>query len=171
VSASLDERLLRLLRTTGHSPSIERAVGRFSALGEHGALWLAIGACGWVLDPSRRSRWARGLVCVLDAYVLNMAIKLLVRRRRPRLPGLPPLASTPTQLSFPSAHTATAFAGAFSYARLGLPATPLYGLAALTAISRPYLGLHYPSDVLAGAALGTAVAAALDRAAGKEPPA
>lgn len=168
--ANIDRRLLRLLRTRGHSPSIERSVGRFSRLGEHGALWLAIGACGWVVDPPRRSRWARGIVCVANAYGLNTAIKLVVRRRRPQLPGLPPLACAPTQLSFPSAHTATAFAGAFSYARLGLPAAPLYGVAALTAISRPYLGLHYPSDVLAGAALGVAVAAALDLASREEQP-
>lgn len=107
-------------------------------------------------------------MCVADAYVLNTAIKLVCRRRRPQLDGLPPLAHTPTKLSFPSAHTATAFAGALSYSRLGLPAGPLYGLAVATAVSRPYLGLHYPSDVIAGAALGTAVAAALEVAAGRE---
>lgn len=155
---SLDERLLRFMRTTGHAPAAERAVARFSRLGEHGALWLAIGACGWVLDPPRRARWARALARVAGVYVLNTAIKLVCRRARPQLEGLPPLAPTPTALSFPSAHTATAFAGALSYSRLGLPAKPLYGLAAATALSRPYLGLHYPSDVLAGAALGTAVA-------------
>jgi membrane-associated phospholipid phosphatase len=160
--ACMDERLLRFMRTTGHAPAAERAVARFSRLGEHGALWLAIGACGWAADPSRRSRWARALVCVVDAYALNTAIKFVCRRRRPQLDGLPPLAHTPTKLSFPSAHTATAFAGALSYSRLGLPSGPLYGLAVATAVSRPYLGLHYPSDVIAGAALGTAVAAALE---------
>lgn len=158
--ADMDGGVLRFLRTTGHAPGVERAVARFSRLGEHGALWLAIGACGWAADPSRRAGWRRALVSVAGVYVLNTAIKLVCRRQRPQLDGLPPLARTPTKLSFPSAHTATAFAGAFSYARLGLPAAPLYGLAAATALSRPYLGLHYPSDVIAGAALGTAVAAA-----------
>lgn len=161
-ASSVDERLLLFMRTTGHAPAAERAVARFSRLGEHGALWLAIGACGCAADPSRRSRWARALVCVVDAYALNTAIKFVCRRRRPQLDGLPPLAHTPTKLSFPSAHTATAFAGALSYSRLGLPPGPLYGLAVATAVSRPYLGLHYPSDVIAGAALGTAVAAALE---------
>jgi membrane-associated phospholipid phosphatase len=74
---------------------------------------------------------------------------------------LPPLASTPTQLGFPSAHSSTSFAAACAYARLGLPAPALYGLAGALALSRVYLGLHYPSDVLAGALLGTAMAAAL----------
>lgn len=159
--SSLDERLLRLMRTTGHAPAAERVVSRFSRLGEHGLLWLAIGACGWVGDPPRRRLWGRAIGSVAMAYALNTATKLLIRRRRPQLPGLPPLAAAPTQLSFPSAHTATAFAGALAYSRLGLPTRPLYGLALATGLSRPYLGLHHPSDVLAGAALGTAVAAAM----------
>lgn len=151
--------MLRFLRTRGHAPPIERVVGRFSLAGEHGGIWLAIGACGAAVDAPRRGLWRRATGAVAGTYALNTAIKLVVRRRRPSLPGLPALASTPTQLSFPSAHTATAFAGALGYARLGLPRAPLYALAVATAVSRPYLGLHYPSDVLAGALLGGAVAA------------
>jgi membrane-associated phospholipid phosphatase len=157
----LDARLLRFMRTCGHFPALERKVRLFSTLGEHGALWLAIGAGGWLADRRRRSCWSKAMVAVVNAYGLNTAIKLIVRRRRPQLSGLPPLASAPTQLSFPSAHTATAFAGALAYSRLGLPKAPLYGLAVATGLSRSYLGLHHPSDVLAGAALGTAVASML----------
>jgi membrane-associated phospholipid phosphatase len=91
--------------------------------------------------------------------MLNTVLKLAVRRPRPELPGLPPLTSTPTRLSFPSAHASTSFAGARVYARLGLPAAPLYVLAGALAASRLYLGVHYPSDLLAGAALGTTLAA------------
>ncbi|MHB1810456.1 MAG: phosphatase PAP2 family protein [Solirubrobacteraceae bacterium] len=156
--AAADEAVLRFLRTRGHHPAAERAVGRFSMLGEHGGIWIAIGLAGVALDPPRRSRWRRATVAVAGSYALNTAIKLTVRRRRPRLPGLPPLASTPTQLSFPSAHTSTAFAGALAYSRLGAPRGVLYALAIGTAVSRPYLGLHHPSDVLAGALLGSAVA-------------
>jgi len=67
---------------------------------------------------------------VAGAYALNTAVKLLVRRPRPQLPDLPPLLATPTQLSFPSAHATSGFAGALVYSRLGLPAAPLYVLAA-----------------------------------------
>lgn len=161
--SSLDIRILRLLRTTGHTPAAERAVAKFSALGEHGALWVAIGAACWVSDPQRRTRWRRATGAVVASYLANTTIKVVVRRRRPVLDGLPPLASTPTQLSFPSAHTATSFAGALGYSKVGLPTAPLYALAGATALSRLYLGLHYPSDVLAGAALGTAIAAAMTR--------
>jgi undecaprenyl-diphosphatase len=75
---------------------------------------------------------------------------------------MPALVSTPTQLSFPSAHATTSFAGALCYSRLGLPRAPLYALALALSASRVYLGVHYPSDVLAGAALGTAAAAAAE---------
>jgi membrane-associated phospholipid phosphatase len=162
---SLDERLLLIARTRGHTPGRDRAVARFSQLGEHGALWLAIGAAGQLSDRGRRGRWRAGMGAVAAAYALNTAIKPIVGRRRPELPGLPPLSATPTKLSFPSAHASTSFAGALAYSRVGQPAAPLYTLAVALSLSRVYLGVHYPSDVLAGALLGTAVAARLTRAA------
>jgi undecaprenyl-diphosphatase len=93
---------------------------------------------------------------VAGAYALNTAVKLAIRRRRPRVRGLPPLAGTPTALSFPSAHATSSFAAARAYSNL-VPGRPLYVLAAGLALSRLYLGLHYPSDSLAGVALGLAV--------------
>jgi decaprenylphosphoryl-5-phosphoribose phosphatase len=154
---NLDERLLRVARTRGHTPRAERAVAPFSRLGEHGGVWLAIGALGAALDEERRAEWARATATVAGVFALNTAIKLVVRRRRPQLPGLPALTGTPTTLSFPSAHASTSFAGARLYAQLGLPAVPLYSLAVALSLSRLYLGVHYPCDVLAGAALGTLV--------------
>jgi membrane-associated phospholipid phosphatase len=160
---SLDQRLLLLARTRAHSPEAERAVARFSALGEHGGIWLAIGLAGGRLDHRRRSEWQAATRAVAGAYALNTAIKPLVGRRRPELPGLPALTSTPTGLSFPSAHAATSFAGAVAYSRLGLPRAPLYLLAAALSFSRVYLGVHHPSDVLAGALLGSGLALRVTR--------
>lgn len=157
--ASLDLGALRLARTRGHNPGAERAVAGFSALGQHAGVWLALGAVGWLFDRAERIRWRRACATVAGAYALNTAIKVAVGRRRPELAGLPALTRTPTQLSFPSAHASTSFAGALAYSRLGLPSAPLYGLATGLSLSRLYLGVHYPSDVLAGAVLGTALAA------------
>ena len=80
---------------------------------------------------------AARVAAVGGTYVANTALKLVVRRRRPQLPGLPPLTETPTQLSFPSAHAATSFAGARLYSRMGLASGPLYGLAAVLAALAP----------------------------------
>lgn len=154
---NLDERLLRIARTRGHTPRAERAVAQFSTLGEHAGVWLAIGVAGGAIDAERRSEWRRATLTVAGMYGLNTAIKLLVGRRRPEFPGLPPLTGTPTGLSFPSAHASTAFAGARLYSQLGLPIVPLYALATGLSLSRLYLGVHYPSDVLAGATLGSLV--------------
>jgi membrane-associated phospholipid phosphatase len=93
---------------------------------------------------------------VAGSYALNYALKVTVRRRRPELPGLPPLTPTVSRLSFPSAHATTSFAACRAYAGLVRPAL-LYGAATLFALSRPYLGVHYPSDVAVGAVVGTAV--------------
>jgi membrane-associated phospholipid phosphatase len=95
------------------------------------------------------------LVVVLGSLV-NYPVKLVVGRRRPELEGLPPLVRTISSRSYPSAHATTSFAGAAALSR-ALPAAPLYALALAMAFTRPYLGVHYPSDVVAGAALGTAL--------------
>ncbi len=154
----LDHAALRVARTRLHAPRTERAVAAYSRLGEHGACWLALGFGGTAVDPSaeRRERWLRGAGAVGAAYGLNYAVKVAVRRRRPVLAGLPPLTPTFSGLSFPSAHATTSFAAARAFSRL-LPPRPLYTAAVALALSRPYLGVHYPSDVLAGAVLGTAV--------------
>lgn len=159
LTSSLDERLLRIARTCAHTPATERAIARFSLLGEHAGVWLVIGSAETLLsNGEQRRRWGRATAVVAGTYVANTALKLLFRRKRPELPGLPPLTSTPTRFSFPSAHTSTSFAAALAYSNAGLPAVPLYLLAKGLALSRLYLGVHYPSDVLAGALLGSAIA-------------
>jgi membrane-associated phospholipid phosphatase len=158
VVAGADLAGLGWARTHGHAPSAERAIRAFSKTGEHAALWLALGAAGMALDAPRRDRWRRATTGVAAAYALNTAIKLVARRRRPVLEDLPPLIATPTKLSFPSAHASSSFAAARGFAPLVGPG--VYPLAVAMAASRVYLGVHYPSDILAGALLGTLVGGA-----------
>jgi undecaprenyl-diphosphatase len=113
-----------------------------------------LGAGGAVVDQDRRARWTRATLVVGGAYLLSTSIKLAIGRKRPVIEDLPHLMATPTGLSFPSSHSTSSFAAARAYGRL-LPAPPLYVAAVAMAFSRLYLGVHYPSDIAAGAALGT----------------
>lgn len=162
---ALDLAGLRLARTLAHGPAAERAVRAYSRLGEHGACWLALGSAGAVLDGGRRSRWQRATAAVACAYAANQALKLAVRRPRPQLPDLPQQIATRTQLSFPSAHAATSAAAVHAFRQLA-PAAPLRAAAVAMTLSRLYLGVHYPSDIVAGVALGATIGR-LGRAAGE----
>ncbi len=127
-----------------------------SRLGEHGAVWLALGAAGTALDGANRPRWLRATSAVAVAYACSTSIKLVVGRHRPAVEDLPHLMATPTGLSFPSSHASSSFAAARAFGGL-LPSLPLYGAAVAMALSRVYLGVHYPSDIAAGAGVGTAI--------------
>lgn len=153
-----DVAVYRAIRSRAVLPLAVRAARGMSVAGEHAAVWLALGGAGAVTaaDLERRSEWARAALAVGGAHALNVLLKRIVRRPRPLLEGLPALSKTASAMSFPSAHTTSSFAGARAYSAF-LPAPPLYAAAGAMALSRVFLGVHYPSDVLAGALLGTAV--------------
>ena len=158
--AALDLRLLRLLRTRGYSPPVEAAAIQLARSGENGLLWYVLALCGAALGGRhRRDAYLRAMKVVLATLVANTVVKQVVRRARPvleeELPALTPVLSG---RSYPSAHSSTSFAGARALSAAGMPAAPLYAVAVAMALSRPYLGVHYPSDIVAGAALGHAVA-------------
>ena len=145
------------MRTRWHGPRAE-AVGRgLGRIGEWGAVWVAIGVAMALLDWDRGDEWLVAGLLGPVAIGVNFAVKLVVRRHRPVLEGLPPLGGAPSSLSFPSAHATSSFACATAMTRIAPEAAVLFVLAAAIAACRPYLGMHYPSDVLAGAVLGTAL--------------
>jgi decaprenylphosphoryl-5-phosphoribose phosphatase len=153
----IDSKILRTMRTSGHTPGAERAVRALGKAGNNGAVWVALGVLLALIDESNREAW---LICALLGPVaigLNYGVKLVVRRPRPVLEGLPPLGGAPSSLSCPSAHATSSFAVATAMTRVEPVAALAFLLALALALGRPYLGMHYPSDVLLGAILGTAL--------------
>jgi membrane-associated phospholipid phosphatase len=149
-----DLKLLRLLRTRGHSPALEKLMRVLGKAGNNGGIWLGIGLVLAVVDRGNGEAW---LVCAVLAPIaipLNYVVKLVVKRPRPVLEGLPPLGGAPSSLSFPSAHATSSFAVATAMTRVDPLGAIAFALAIALSLGRPYLGMHYPSDVLAGALLG-----------------
>jgi decaprenylphosphoryl-5-phosphoribose phosphatase len=160
----LDRDALVVFRTRLHTRGLDRAAVAYTTAGEMGALWVAIALAGAALDQERRGTWLLAAAVVPASLGANFLVKISVRRRRPHVGGLPAIGREPATYSFPSAHAVMSFAGATAIGAV-LPSArkPLLGAAALMAVSRSYLGVHYPSDVLAGAAIGRAIGIAFAR--------
>lgn len=118
-------------------------------------LWQGIALTGAVVDADRRSAWLRAWGVIAASFGVNQIVKLLFRRPRPDLPELPRLMGTMSNRSYPSAHATTSAAGAVVLSPL--VGVPLHPLAVAMSFTRLYLGVHWPSDVVAGFALGLAV--------------
>ena len=132
---------------------------------DHGLLWTGLAIGLWVTGDkrARRAAW-RGIGGLAAASAAaNMAAKGLAGRDRPdvHVPACRQLPQAPRTTSFPSGHAASAAAFATGVA-LELPslAMPVIVLAAAVSASRVVTGVHYPSDVLAGFAIGAGVGAA-----------
>jgi undecaprenyl-diphosphatase len=158
------------------TPALDGAMARLSRMADYSRLSL-VSAAVLAASGGRRGRRAAtmGLASVgVAASVVNLGVKPFGRRRRPdRVAEQVPAARhvrMPSSTSFPSGHSAAAFAFATGVGHV-LPAAaiPLRGLAALVGYSRVHTGVHYPGDVVAGALMGTALAQltthALDRRA------
>ena len=141
----------------------DRAFARLSRTADHGGLWLAVAALLVAIGGRWRRAGLRGVVALtITSVVVNGPLKWMFRRERPRSqdPRFQ-LIRPPRTSSFPSGHAASAFA--FATAASGdvpVLAVPLGLLAAGVAYSRVRLGVHHPSDVVAGAAAGAVIAVA-----------
>lgn len=141
-------------------PGAVSAARGLSHFGEHSLGWLAAAAIGAAVDRPHRRQWAAVGVGAFGAHAASVIIKRIVRRRRPDHPAVRVGVSTPSRLSFPSSHATSTTAAAILMARATGSPLPLAIIPPML-VSRLVLGVHYPTDVLAGAALGAASAAAV----------
>ncbi|MEV7219451.1 phosphatase PAP2 family protein [Streptomyces sp. NPDC056353] len=150
----MDHRIVTALRACGTDPRVAGAARALSWAGEHGALWLAAGLTAAAVDAPRRTAWLRGTALTAGAHVVSMGVKRVVRRPRPT--HVVPLVRTAGRHSFPSSHATSATAAAVVFGALGVRAA--WPLAGAVCASRLVVGVHYPSDVAAGAVLGALTA-------------
>ncbi len=133
-----------------------------TALGRGGTVWLLIAVAGVVLRRARAmARWQVGLALLLAFVVADGVLKPLVHEPRPFVvhPETHVLGTRPSGYSFPSGHASSSFAGAVSLMRAWPEgAVAWYVLAILISVSRVYLGVHTPFDVIGGALVGLACA-------------
>ena len=164
MSSASEVRILQTVQgTIGAQPAVVKAARGLSHFGEHALGWVAVAGVGAALDKPRRRRWAGVAVGAVGAHAASIVIKRVVRRPRPNDPSVQVNVSTPSKLSFPSSHATSTTAAAVLLGRLtGLPLPAV--LVPPMLLSRLVLGVHYPTDVLAGSALGAVSAAAVLRA-------
>ncbi|GAA4072623.1 phosphatase PAP2 family protein [Streptomyces hundungensis] len=156
-----DQRLLAALRDCAADPRVAAAARALSFAGEHGALQPAAGLGAAAADRDRRGAWLRGTALVAVAHLASMGVKRVVRRPRPHLPAAEPLVRTAGRHSFPSSHASSAAAAAVAFGALRPAGARLVPpLAAAMCVSRLVAGVHYPSDIAAGALLGGVTARA-----------
>lgn len=155
-----EQRLVLLINSRISSARLDAPMRLLSSLG---SAWSAIGLCLllWLL-PAYRLHAAALSLSVAGSHLIVQALKRWFKRPRPygTLEAVRTITSRLTDGSFPSGHTTAAFsmAGVFSVTT-SFAAFPLWTLAGLIGLSRVYLGHHYPTDVLAGAAIGISFAA------------
>jgi membrane-associated phospholipid phosphatase len=138
-----------------------------SHFGEHALGWFALAGAGASVAAVRGrtvSPWVELGVSAFTAHAASVVLKRVVRRRRPSDPRIRVGVGTPSRLSFPSSHATSTAAALSSLSRITGSRLPLAGVPVMMA-SRLVLGVHYPTDVLAGVALGVATEKTVHRTA------
>jgi undecaprenyl-diphosphatase len=158
---NLDRALFRAIFGVKWAPltSLMRA---FTIAGSAGAIWGFLAAVGFLLTGLEPSRLLIPWTAIAASWTVAEGAKYLFERTRPFLwdTEIAPLIKTPSSSSFPSGHSATAAAGAITLSVLYPPFAPVLVLAGLLVVlSRVYLGVHFPFDVLAGIVIGIVTSA------------
>ncbi|MGH3577025.1 MAG: phosphatase PAP2 family protein [Mycobacterium sp.] len=150
--------LVAIQSALAERPGVLAAARVLSHFGEHSIGWLAVSAIGAILQPGRRRAWLVAGAGAFTAHATAVLIKRVVRRPRPDHPAVAVNVGTPSRLSFPSAHATSTTAATILLGRATGAPLPIM-LVPPMALSRVLLGVHYPSDVVTGVAVGAAIAA------------
>ncbi|AUH67378.1 MULTISPECIES: phosphatase PAP2 family protein [Gordonia] len=151
-------------------PGVLSGARGLSHFGEHSLGWLALAGAGAYAahrrgDEVARRRYLEAGAGAFVAHAASVVIKRVVRRRRPSHPDIRVGVGTPSRLSFPSSHATSTTAAAILLGRAaGSPVAQVLVPAAVVPpmlLSRLVLGVHYPSDVAAGALVGAVTAGAV----------
>lgn len=155
----IDQSIMLWLQDVVRNPLLSKLLVPLTTIGYAGTLWIILSIVMLFFRKTRKVGWL-SLLTMLVCYLFNdILLKELVQRPRPfmDLPQLQVIESKPTSWSFPSGHACSSFAAASTYSK-GEEPRWLKGLfwflAVAMAFSRPYVGVHYPTDVLAGACIG-----------------
>lgn len=160
--------LYDIQNTVGALPGAKTGARALSHFGEHSLGWIGVSAAGWAVarrrgDADAQRKWIEAGAGAFAAHAASVIIKRVVRRPRPSDPSIEIGVSTPSRLSFPSSHATSTTAAAILIGRAaGVPPALLPAVLVPPMLaSRLVLGVHYPTDVLAGAAIGAASAGAV----------
>lgn len=133
-------------------------------LGDSGAIWIIVALVFLLLPKTRKTGSVMSVSMILNLLTTNIVLKRVLARTRPYevVEGLERIIEAQSDFSFPSGHTACSFAGAVVIflmcpRKVGVPAMVL---AVLISLSRLYVGVHFPTDILGGAIVGTLAALA-----------
>ena len=160
---NIDDKTIRFINDNMRSEFLDRVMRKISSAGNYGIIWFAVAFALIAMGGEKRRA---GLLMIfslgVEASVCNLIIKPSVKRVRPNdAHGMVISIDKPKDYSFPSGHTTASFAAGVVWFRT-LPARWARVLALASAFlmgfSRLYVGVHYPTDVLAGAVMGTVCA-------------
>lgn len=151
---NMDSGILLYIQETVRNPALTPVFTVITTLGNGAVIWILISMGLLCSRKTRKTALMCAAAMLLSLVINNLALKNIVGRTRPydMIEGLVPLVVRPRDYSFPSGHTASSFAAAWVLyrqfpKRFGILALVLAGL---IGVSRLYVGVHYPTDVLVG---------------------
>ncbi len=155
---NLDGGFLLFLQESVRNPILDNIMIFITSLGNGGMIWIAATIVLLIPKKTRKAGIMSAVALLGSLIINNNIVKNIVQRPRPfvTFTDLQIIIPTPSEFSFPSGHTSSSFAAAAVFYRhlpkkLGLPAVILAGL---IGFSRLYVGVHYPTDVIAGVLMG-----------------